>query len=184
MSERLGYGAPEGVRVVCIDQETEFHGLFATRPYKKGEKVFEFKGIKVPTSEANAYALQINNGVSLESFDDKIFDNFLNHQCLPNCRVVIKGKKVLLEAITDIMPGDEFGFHYCSTENKFRGQGSFMCTCGSPHCLGPVEGFSYLQRRQQREIFHLLLPYLRAKFLLNRNHPKREPRTQLKKRRS
>jgi hypothetical protein len=174
MLERWGYEEPAGVRVVCLDKETNFRGLFATRPFCKGERVFEFKGDRKPTSEATAYALQISNRTSFESLNRVIFDNFLNHQCQPNCRVIFDGAQVWLEAAIDILAGEELGFHYDTTEHDFRGHGSFICRCGSRECLGPIEGFRYLSRRQQRKLFHDLLPYLRAKFLLNKNHPGRE----------
>jgi hypothetical protein len=79
---------------------------------------------------------------------------FMNHHCEPSA--VIRGLDVL--ALRTIRSGEEITYNYNTTE--FEMAEPFACRCGSPRCLGVIQGFNYLPREEQELLRPYLAPYL------------------------
>lgn len=68
----------------------------------------------------------------------------INHSCDPNVFFdVVRFEVVALRAIA---PGDELTFFYPSTE--WRMESPFRCECGSPRCLGLIDGAGRMGREK------------------------------------
>ena len=63
-------------------------GIFATRNFKKIERIFKFEGIKCgeTTGAFSRNSLQVADGVFIEPFSDNP-GRYVNHSCDPNCGI-------------------------------------------------------------------------------------------------
>src|SRR6476620_1702007 len=79
-------------------------GAFATRPIKRGTRIIEYTGERISPEEAD------------RRYDDAAMDGndarFINHSCAPNCEAVDERKRIYIEAIRDIVPGEELTYDY------------------------------------------------------------------------
>lgn len=129
-------------------------GAFALRHIPKGTRLIEYTGERVSHKVADArYDEAEENGSShvvLFTVDDRtVIDagvggndaRFINHSCAPNCEAVIVSKRVFIDAIRDIEPGQELAYDYemqndgedAETARKF-----WPCRCGAPNCRGTL----------------------------------------------
>lgn len=151
----------------CVKDSLKGKSLTCNRNFCKGEIVLEFIGSFKSLNEADKKALQIDDNLMIES--TQIFDNYINHSCTPNIRILIKNHfgvvRCYAEAISDIQAGEEIYFNYNTTEYDLMEQGvSFVCQCGSKNCCRVIKGYRYLSIIKKNEIAHLLIPYLAAKY--------------------
>ena len=70
--------------------------------------------------DPNMYSLQVSEHEHLDLMkvpDDKGgIARFLSHLDEPNLKPVITDQSVSFSAVRDLQPGEELGFHYCTTE--------------------------------------------------------------------
>jgi hypothetical protein len=138
--------------------------IFADENIKKGDSIFSFIGVTVPSEEGSYKSLQINKDLCLESTEG--FDNNLNHSCAPNCFIDFEQnpKQPVLVALRDIKKGEELSFDYNTTDydlNDPRAMYSFLCHCQAPDCVGEIRGYKSLMPEQKRKISPFLAPFLR-----------------------
>ena len=128
-------------------------GVFATGKIKKGTRIIEYTGERISTKEGerrydddqNDYAF-----VLLFTVDKKtVLDGgvggsdakYINHSCDPNCEATIDKKRVFIEAIRDIEPGEELNYDYAFERDK-KDDGSrdglYACRCGAANCRGSM----------------------------------------------
>ena len=100
------------------------YGVFALRRIRKGTTVIEYLGDRISHEEADErYERQGRQGQShiLFTVDSKtVIDagsngneaRFINHGCDPNCESGIMEKRVFIEAIRTIQPGEELVYDY------------------------------------------------------------------------
>ena len=66
---------------------------------------------------------------------------FINHSCAPNCEAVDERKRIYIEAIRDIAPGEELTYDYQyerdGTEDE-KWEKIYVCKCGAPTCRGTI----------------------------------------------
>lgn len=127
-----------------VQVKTARHGLgaFATRPIETGERVLEFAGPLVgrdQVTEENApHVLQVGRNRFLGP--SGAVDDFVNHSCLPNTRVVIGEEgSAHLSALRPIAVGEEVTFDYSAT--MWKDDWSMRCACGALSCRGRVVEF-------------------------------------------
>jgi hypothetical protein len=149
-----------GVAVARIGGE---YRLLALTPFAAGERIL---GIDGETSrQATRYSIQIGEELhidllaprSMEEIFDRYRWRFLNHSCDPN--TVVRGHELV--ALRTIGPWEELTYHYATTE--FDMAEPFACRCGSPACLGTVQGFRHLPPTEQRRLQPLLAEHLRRR---------------------
>jgi SET domain-containing protein len=91
-------------------------GLFATRPYKKGERVIEYVGRELSKEEAETsrskYLFEISSRRTIDGKPAINIAGYINHACRPNCESDIVAGRVFISAIKNITPGDEFTYDY------------------------------------------------------------------------
>lgn len=129
---------PDGVRV---GRASAGLGLFATRPYKKGERVIEYFGRVIAPEEEytsrSKYLFEVNKRKTIDGATRKNFARYINHSCRPNCEPEIEKGRIFIDAIRNIQPGDEFTYDY-GKEYFNEHIKPFGCRC--PKHLGQKPG--------------------------------------------
>jgi hypothetical protein len=128
-------------------------GAFATQRIRKGTRIIEYVGERISSEEADArYDDDItpNPHVLLFVVDKRtVVDagvggneaRFINHSCDPNCEPVIESRRIYIEAIRTIEPGEELTYDYNLTRedgDDAETEGAFTCRCGAPTCRGTM----------------------------------------------
>jgi len=128
-------------------------GVFAVQPIKKGTRVLEYLGDRVSHEAADKRYEdhdESDNHTFLFIVDKKtVIDagvggndaRFINHQCAGNCESVIENRRVFIDAVRDIEPGQELGYDYEIGREKDDPPNVdeiYACRCGSPQCRGTM----------------------------------------------
>jgi uncharacterized protein len=145
-------------------------GVFALRRIRKGTNIIEYLGERVSHELADArYAGKhpLDGHTFLFTVDGKtVIDagingneaRFVNHGCDPNCQTVQIGKRIFIEAIRTIRPGEELAYDYRiqrDADDPADIDIVFRCLCGAKNCRGsmlearPKKKLKQLKRRKQ-----------------------------------
>lgn len=104
---------PGGVRV---GKASAGLGLFAVRPFKKGERIIEYVGRTLTTAEGyssrSKYLFEVNNRKTIDGMARTNVARYINHSCDPNCEPEIERGRVFIDAIKHIKAGQEFAYDY------------------------------------------------------------------------
>jgi uncharacterized protein len=76
---------------------------------------------------------------------------FINHSCDPNCEAVEDDRRIFIEAVRAIAPGDELTYDYSYTRDETQSEEDealYACRCGSPKCRGTI----LEPRKKQRKL--------------------------------
>jgi len=104
---------PDGVRV---GKSSAGLGLFATRAYKKGERIIEYFGRTLSTAEEytsrSKYLFEVNKRKTIDGAVRTNIARYINHSCTPNCEPEIEKGRIYIDAIKSISSGEEFTYDY------------------------------------------------------------------------
>jgi uncharacterized protein len=104
---------PEGV---AVKRSFAGLGLFASRPYKKGERVIEYVGRTISKEEEfssrSKYLFEISKDRTIDGKPSINVAGYINHSCKPNCEPVIWRGHVFIKTTKAIKPGEEFTYDY------------------------------------------------------------------------
>jgi SET domain-containing protein len=129
------------------------YGVFALRRIRKGTTVLEYLGDRVSHEEADARYEDkdaTDNHTFLFTVDSKtVIDagrngneaRYINHGCDPNCESTVVAKRVFIEAIRTIQPGEELAYDYQIGRDKDDAADIdevFACRCGADSCRGSM----------------------------------------------
>jgi hypothetical protein len=129
------------------------YGVFALRRIRKGTTVTEYLGDRVSHDEADARYEDKHpndNHTFLFTVDSKtVIDGgvggndarFINHGCEPNCESTTQNKRIYVEAIRTIQPGEELAYDYQiqrDPEDPPNVDEIFACRCGAAKCRGSM----------------------------------------------
>jgi SET domain-containing protein len=135
----LSYIAP-GVAV--RDAGTKGRGLFAQRPFEKGDtiaacggRVVEYEEFSRLGDELRTHSLQIDDALFLVCDPDFEPVDFLNHSCEPN--VGMRGN-VLFVALRAVEAGEELCYDYAMSDTNDYDE--FVCACDMPSCRRLITG--------------------------------------------
>lgn len=92
-------------------------GLFAGQPIKKGTKIIEYVGEKIPTAEADErggqYLFEINTKWTIDGSPRYNKARYINHQCNQgNCDAMNVRDHIFIFAYRDIAMGEELTYNY------------------------------------------------------------------------
>jgi SET domain-containing protein len=94
-------------------------GLFATAPIEKGTSIVEYKGRRITHARARQleargrrYMFEINGRWTIDGSSRRNLARYANHSCRPNAQSVLVKRRVILQAIKNIMPGEEITYDY------------------------------------------------------------------------
>ena len=137
--------------------EIEGTGCFARQRIPAGTRIIEYLGQRIPPSvveersmvevddlgeiihETKVYMFHVDWRTTIDGAVNGNDARFTNHSCDPNCKSTVEDRRVFIDALRDIEPGEELTFDYkldvnASTEAKKR----YACRCGAPNCRGTM----------------------------------------------
>ena len=129
------------------------YGVFALRRIRKGTTVTEYLGDRVSHEVADARYEDKDpndNHTFLFTVDSKtVIDGgvggndarYINHGCDPNCESTAQNKRIYVEAIRTIQPGEELAYDYQiqrDPEDPPDVDVIFACRCGAATCRGSM----------------------------------------------
>ncbi len=128
-------------------------GVFAVRRIRKGTRIIEYLGDRVSHKEADrrhehkdfrdnhTFLFIVDRGVVIDGGLDGNDARFINHSCDPNCESVIDDRRVFIEAIRTIQPGEELTYDYQIGRDRSDPPNVdeiFACRCGARSCRGSM----------------------------------------------
>jgi hypothetical protein len=139
--------------ILVRDSNVHGRGVFAKRRIEKGERIIEYLGERVSHDEADRrYESKQENDSHTFLFivDSKtVIDagtagndaRFFNHSCDPNCESVVEKRRVFIEALRAIEPGEEMTYDYQIYRDHDDPENIdevFACRCGFANCRGTM----------------------------------------------
>jgi uncharacterized protein len=128
-------------------------GVFALRRIRKGTRVIEYLGDRITHRQADVryedksdrdnhtFLFIVDRGVVIDAGVDGNDARFINHSCDPNCESVIDDRRVFVEAIRTIQPGEELTYDYQIGRDRHDPPDAdeiFACRCGAKRCRGSM----------------------------------------------
>jgi hypothetical protein len=128
-------------------------GVYAARRIRSGTRIVEYIGDRISHDEADSrYEMKADDDGHTFLFvvdDDLCIDagvggnaaRFINHKCDANCETIIEGRRVFIEAIRTIQPGEELGYDYQLTWESTDDPEElklYTCRCGAANCRGTM----------------------------------------------
>ena len=129
------------------------YGVFALRPIRKGTTVIEYLGDRITHDEADeryadkdakdnhTFLFTVNSKIVIDAGRNGNEARFINHGCDPNCESGILAKRVFIDAIRTIRPGEELVYDYQITrdpDDPDDVEEIFACRCGASSCRGSM----------------------------------------------
>jgi SET domain-containing protein len=127
------------------------YGIFAARRIRKGTTIVEYLGDRISHDEADTRYEDKDpkdNHTFLFTVDSKtVIDagvggneaRYVNHGCDPNCQSTTEKKRIFIEAIRTIQPGEELAYDYQiqrDDDDPSDVDVIFACRCGAENCRG------------------------------------------------
>jgi hypothetical protein len=136
-------------------RDSQVHGLgaFALRRIPKGTRIIEYLGERVSHDEADrryeskdagdnhTFLFIVDNKTVIDAGVDGNEARFFNHSCDPNCESVVENRRVFIEAIRAIEPGQEMTYDYQIQRERDDPENIdeiFACRCGVAKCRGTM----------------------------------------------
>lgn len=155
----------ENPYVVVRNSRIHGRGVYAARRIRKGTRIIEYVGDRISHAEADArYDARPDDGHTfLFVVDDDICIDagiggnaarFINHKCDANCETIIEDRRVFIEALRTIQPGEELGYDYQLTWESTDDPEElalYRCLCGAPDCRGTMLDRVPLDEKRRRE---------------------------------
>jgi SET domain-containing protein len=128
-------------------------GVFALRRIRKGTRIIEYLGDRISHREADrryeskgpddghTFLFIVDRGVVIDGGTHGNDARFINHGCDPNCESTIEDRRIFIEAIRTIQPGEELTYDYQIGRDRTDPPNVdevFACHCGSPKCRGSM----------------------------------------------
>jgi hypothetical protein len=128
-------------------------GAFATRRIAKGTRIVEYLGERIGHREANrryaekvagdahTFLFVVDRGIVIDAGIAGNDARFINHGCDPNCESVIEDRRVFIDALRTIQPGEELKYDYAiprDRDDPANIDEVFACRCGAEQCRGTM----------------------------------------------
>jgi uncharacterized protein len=147
-------------------RRSDVHGLgiFALQPIAKGTRIVEYLGERVSHGEADrryetkdendshTFLFIVDSRTVIDAGVDGNDARFFNHSCNPNCESVVEKRRVFIEAVRDVQPGEELTYDYQiqrEDDDPENIDEVFACRCGFPQCRGTMLWPTERRRRRK-----------------------------------
>ncbi len=109
-------GRPVRPESVVVKRARAGLGLFAARPFQKGERIIEYFGRTITDAEVytsrSKYLFEVNSRKTIDGAARENTARYINHSCRPNCTPEIEQERVFIDAIRNIKAGEELSYDY------------------------------------------------------------------------
>jgi hypothetical protein len=151
--KRGGPPIPTSPLVEVRNSEVHGRGVFAVAPIAKGTRIFEYLGDRVSHTAADAryedhdendnhtFLFIVDRHTVIDAAVNGSDARFINHHCDGNCTSVIANRRVFIDSLRAIAPGEELGYDYEIGRDKDDPPNVdeiYACRCGSPKCRGSM----------------------------------------------
>ncbi len=115
-------------------------GLFAGQKIRRGRRIIEYTGEKVPAGEGVTrsrgdeeltYIFNLSDKYDVDGSLNGNEARFANHSCDGNAYADIRNNRIWFIAERDIDEGEEITFDY-----RLQGDELYPCVCGAEECRG------------------------------------------------
>jgi SET domain-containing protein len=128
-------------------------GAFAVRRIRKGTRIIEYLGDRITHRQADlryqdksdrdnhTFLFIVDRGVVIDGGVNGNDARFINHCCDPNCESVIDDRRVFIEAVRTIRPGEELTYDYQIGRDRNDPPDVdeiYACLCGAERCRGSM----------------------------------------------
>lgn len=128
-------------------------GVFATGRIRKGARIIEYLGRRLPWREAretpphdpknphHTMLFSLDNGDVIDAAVDGNEARWINHSCDPNCETFEEDDRIFVHALRGLQPGEELFYDYKMIPAERRTkklEKEFGCLCGTPKCRGTM----------------------------------------------
>lgn len=129
------------------------YGVFAARRIRKGTTVIEYLGDRVSHAIADeryedkdpndnhTFLFTVDAKIVIDGGVDGNEARYINHGCDPNCESTTLNKRIFIEAIRTIQPGEELSYDYQiqrDSDDAPNVDEVFACRCGAKNCRGSM----------------------------------------------
>src|SRR4029077_13590719 len=140
-------------RIEVRDSALHGKGVFAMQRIPKGTRVMEYLGERVSHREADrrydvkdendnhTFLFIVDSRTVIDAGVDGNEARFVNHACEPNCESVIEDRRVFIDALRTIEPGEELSYDYQiqrAADDPPQIDEVFPCRCGFTGCRGSM----------------------------------------------
>ena len=141
-------------------------GVYAARRIRKGTRVIEYLGERISHEEADAryehegpddghtFLFVVDDEICIDAGVGGNAARFINHKCDANCETIIENRRVFIEAIRTIEPGEELGYDYQLTWESTDDPEElklYACRCGAANCRGTMLDRVPLDRKRKQK---------------------------------
>jgi len=129
------------------------YGVFAARRIRKGTTIIEYLGDRVSHAQADAryedkdpndnhtFLFTVDAKTVIDAGVDGNEARYINHGCDPNCESTTLNKRIFIEAIRTIQPGEELSYDYQiqrDSDDPPNVDEVYACRCGAKNCRGSM----------------------------------------------
>lgn len=141
-------------------------GVYAARRIRKGTRIIEYLGERIshevadarydakPADDGHTFLFVVDDDLCIDAGVDGNAARFINHKCDANCETIIEDRRVFIEALRTIQPGEELGYDYQLTWESTDDPAElalYACRCGAPQCRGTMLDREPLDAKRRRE---------------------------------
>jgi len=128
-------------------------GVFALKRIPKGTRLWEYVGERMSHKRVNeryegaderdnhTFLFAVDRNVVIDATREGNDSRYINHGCDPNCESNIEDRRVFIDVIRTIKPGEELNYDYQIGRDKNDPADVdviYACRCGSPKCRGTM----------------------------------------------
>ncbi len=140
-------------------------GVYAARRIRKGTRIIEYLGDRITHDEADArydskplddghtFLFVVDDEVCIDAGVGGNSARYINHKCDANCETIIEDRRVFIEALRTIQPGEELGYDYQLTWESTDDPAElalYACRCGAGNCRGTMLDRVPLDEKRRR----------------------------------
>jgi hypothetical protein len=158
---------PPNPYVLVRNSKIHGRGVYAARRIRKGTRIIEYVGDRISHEEADArydskpeddghtFLFVVDDDLCIDAGVGGNAARFINHKCDANCETIIEDRRVFIEAIRTIQPGEELGYDYQLTWESTDDPEElklYRCLCGASNCRGTMlDPVSLDQKRKPKK---------------------------------